>query len=368
MSGIFFQDQARCLVEGGYKVGVVTAEIRRWRELRHNIDLSGLWSVEDGEKQGVRVIRSQQLNVVPRRWRAARWLRQTLWLAERYRRDYGTPDILHAQSTLWGGYAAYILARRWHRPMVVTEHSTAFLRGTVAKWERNWIRMACAPPTIVLAVSPALASSMSAVTGGPVPDVVPNLVDTEFFRPPQSPSPAPFDLLCVAMLEQKKGIDVLLESLARLKKFGRGVRLQVIGDGSERSALETLTNQLGLRRFVTFTGLASRRQVRAAMWNTKAFVLPSRVETFGLVLAEALACGIPVVATRCGGPESFLRMPFGRVVPPDDVDALAEAIAGVLSASQLSSSKEGRDYAVTEFGPSAFRARIENIYHIARVH
>src|SRR5690606_9435676 len=90
---------------------------------------------------------------------------------------------------------------------------------------------------------------------------------------------------------------------------------------------------------VTFLGKLSRGEVRMALSNCNAFVLPSRFETFGVVLVEALAMGVPVIATRCGGPEDIVTENTGVLVPVDDRQALAEALESVL----LSPDKWDRD-------------------------
>ena len=361
-NGIFFQDQARCLASGGYQVGVIAVETRRWRSQQGGSQLSGLTDVTDRDERGVRVVRATVMNVVPRRWRAARWLRRTCGLAEQYATRYGMPDVLHAQSTLWGGYAALLLARQWGRPMVITEHSSAFFSGFIRGWECRLIRSACATPTRVLAVSPGLAAAVADIAGGQPPVVVPNLVDTDFFAPSSTPSTDPVDLLCVAHLDRKKGVDVLLSALSVLEKEGLRLSLRIVGDGPERASLERSARQLGVADRVTFTGLASRLEVRKAMWNARVFVLPSRVETFGLVLAEAMACGLPVVATRSGGPESFVQEPFGWLVPSDDVASLATALMSASNAERASIARSARSFAVTEFGPSALLSRLGQVY------
>jgi glycosyltransferase involved in cell wall biosynthesis len=220
----------------------------------------------------------------------------------------------------------------------------------------------------MLAVSPALAEALAKITGDGLPAIVPNVVDTGFFRPPPRPPVDPVEVLCVAMLNKNKGIDVLLEAVSLLRRQGCAVRLRVIGEGPERAFLEVRSAQLGLERDIVFAGAATRTEVREAMWNARVFVLPSRVETFGLVLAEAMACGLPVVATRSGGPESFLRPPFGRLVATGDALALASGIAEALDLEPGAVTSAARAHAVSQFGPDAFRAHLARVYGKVRPH
>lgn len=362
VSGVFFRDQARLLQQGGYRVGVVFAETRPWRQFGWRAFGSGLGATTLLDEEGVTTARSALLNVVSRRWRARRWVAETIRLAEVYASSHGYPDVLHAQSTLWAGTAALLLARRWRKPLVITEHSTAFLRGLVTPWERRWIREACALPTRTLAVGPALADALAAVAGGALPAVIPNVVEAEFFEAPTVDPTRTVDILCVALLEPKKGIDILLEAVAELHRHTPGLRVRVIGGGPALPSLLARRASLGLDHVVAFTGSCGRGEVRAAMRTARLFVLPSRVETFGLVLAEAMASGLPVVATRCGGPEAFVRPPFGWLVPPEDGSQLASAIGEALAASKRVGGAGPRAYALAEFGPDVFRARMEQVY------
>ena len=136
-------------------------------------------------------------------------------------------------------------------------------------------------------------------------DVIGNVVRTDLFRPtPRAAHTAPARLLCVALLTREKGIGDLIEAAALLVARGApAFELVIGGDGPDRARLERLCARHGIASLVHFAGLLDRDGVRARMQACDGFILPSWAETFGLVLGEALACGRPVVATRCGGPE-----------------------------------------------------------------
>jgi glycosyltransferase involved in cell wall biosynthesis len=92
------------------------------------------------------------------------------------------------------------------------------------------------------------------------------------------------------------------------------------------------------------------------------FVLPSLVETFGVVVIEAMACGKPVIATTCGGPENFLLSEHGILVPPGDPEALASAMSLILSKLADYNPSSIRRYALTNFGSETFAENIIGIY------
>ena len=101
------------------------------------------------------------------------------------------------------------------------------------------------------------------------------------------------------------------------------------------------------------------------MAESAVVVLPSRAESFGAVLVEALACGTPVVATRCGGPEDIVRDGVGELVPVEDPVALAEALGRVLAEPARYDREHLRRYAVERFGWDVIVEQVHDVYRDA---
>jgi glycosyltransferase involved in cell wall biosynthesis len=137
-------------------------------------------------------------------------------------------------------------------------------------------------------------------------------------------------LLFIGNLVPVKAVDVLLEACALLAKGGRGFRLNIIGQGPLRGRLEQLAARLGIAGRVMFLG--SRPQPELADWYRASdlFVLPSHSEGVPNVLLEASACDTPWVATSVGGIPEIVHLGRGRLVPPANPTALAEAIGRAL--------------------------------------
>jgi glycosyltransferase involved in cell wall biosynthesis len=113
---------------------------------------------------------------------------------------------------------------------------------------------------------------------------------------------------------------------------------------------------------VRFAGGLAPREVAARMRGSALLVLPSRRESFGGVLVEALACGTPVVATRCGGPEEIVTPELGSLAPVEDPPALASAIADVLARRASFRPECLREAAVGSYGMAATAERLRAIY------
>ena len=145
-------------------------------------------------------------------------------------------------------------------------------------------------------------------------------------------------LLCIAMHNEKKGLDVLLYAFAELQKTHPFLDLVLVGDGPLTHQLKVLAARLAIIDKVKFLGRQGRSRVAELLRDCEVFVLPSRSEPFGIVLIEAMAFRKPIVSTRVGGiPEIIEDRKNGILVEPDAPNALAEAICMVLGDKDLRS-------------------------------
>jgi glycosyltransferase involved in cell wall biosynthesis len=160
-----------------------------------------------------------------------------------------------------------------------------------------------------------------------------NGIDLQRFTPPPAGRPGPPTAIAVANLIPEKGIHVLIEAFSRIDM--PEARLQVVGDGPELGRLQEFARSRGVEARVNFLGLQD--EVHKLLQAAHVFVHPCIwEEAFGLTLAEALATGLPIVASRIGAiPEIVTDGGTGLLVPPGDVNALATALGRVLRDSAL---------------------------------
>ena len=135
----------------------------------------------------------------------------------------------------------------------------------------------------------------------------------------------------------KKGFDVLLRAAAEAVGQDATFRLEIGGDGPERKALHSLAGQLGIADRVRFCGWVD--DVAAFLADADLFVLPSRIEPFGIVVLEAMACGVPIVATRVSGPLEILDESTALLVPSDDPAAMAAAMTATFEAPDAAAAR-----------------------------
>lgn len=327
-AGIFFKEQCQSLAAAGLDVSVIFAETRRLRQLSFRALLEQHFQVIKSTEGGVDTTRLRGWNPLMatlgggRRW--TKWMTE---LVRSYFRRYGRPDIVHAHNSLWAGYAASQVAHELNVPYVVTEHSSDFLFKESLGEAHGFAKEALSRSCRVLAVSSALAKAMERHFRGLSVQVVPNVVDTDFFVPPLGNRPKDrVRFLVLARLIPAKRVDWILRSFANAFRLDARLSLEVGGDGPERPGLEKLASELGIASQVTFLGALSREQVRQALWRANAFVLASEVETFGVVFAEAMSTGLPVISTDSGGPKDIVTRDSGILVPANDENALTTAL------------------------------------------
>jgi glycosyltransferase involved in cell wall biosynthesis len=179
--------------------------------------------------------------------------------------------------------------------------------------------------------------------------------------PPQPRVSAPFTFYAQAHLTPRKGFDLLIRAFATRFRGDRTCRLVIGGGGAIRADLEALAASTGVQSQVTFLGAIPRDVVRDSMWAANCFVLPSHAENFGVVLIEALSTGLPVISTRCGGPEDIITDEVGLLLRPGDEQGLAEALWTMRNRPAYAP-EAVRTYAVARFGYAAVGARLRDYY------
>jgi glycosyltransferase involved in cell wall biosynthesis len=289
------------------------------------------------------------------------WLALSETLVKAYVARFGMPDMLHAHVALWAGTLGIRMRRALARPCVVTEHSSQILRGDLDRVERREAARVYRDADAVLALSQGLLTSVRSLARVQLGGVVPETVDFEFFtRPPAPRSRTPFTFVSVCNLVMGKRVDILIRAFARAVRARAAIRLVIVGTGADAPALQRLARNCGLEAHVEFTGGLPPDRVRERLWKANALVLSSAFETFGMVLVEALATGIPVISTRCGGPEEIVQPGLGLLVDRDDEEGLSGAMLAMTEHSYSESTL--RERALARFGFDAVAQQLVCLY------
>jgi teichuronic acid biosynthesis glycosyltransferase TuaC len=282
-------------------------------------------------------------------------------------------DLIHAHFIYPDGVVGARLARRYDVPLVITEH--AFWQPWLDQYPlvRKQALAAAHASAFHIAVSHSVRQNIAQFTGeSDRLRVIPVGVDMEVFTPlPHGQEHDSDSILFVGRIHETKGVDVLLHAMRLLVNRRPTVRLSLIGGSfypqwrEQEDRLKRLSDELGLTEHVRFLGVQPPERVAEAMRRSTLLVLPSRRETLGAVLIEALACGTPVVATRCGGPEDVVTESVGRLVPKEDPSSLAKAMESVLDQRQRYDRQELRNYITDHFSWNKVAEQTIELYRLA---
>lgn len=285
------------------------------------------------------------------------------------------PDIIHAQH-IW---CLAWLAAKHGVPTVVTTHGTDLMG--CEKWRefRGFAELAAKSCKRVIAVSGdnmrALHRALPHTAGKTV--MLRNGYNEDVFFPVEADKKALMDelgieyngeqiVLFVGKLTAFKGVDTLLRAAKLYEGLEKGrILTLIVGNGEERKRLEALSADLGLNG-THFLGHRNQDMLRRLYSSADVLAVPSRREPFGLVAVEAMACGLPVVASNEGGLPEFINSGVGALVPVDNEDMLCAAILDELLRSHDSPGR--RDaiaaYARDNFTQRLFVVRLEQIYSL----
>jgi glycogen(starch) synthase len=259
-------------------------------------------------------------------------------VADRLVNERFARGVVHAHTVYPDGAGAVALAERLGWPLVITEHSSFVDRIVAVPALRERYERALAAAHTVLAVSEMLAGELR--TAFPVHAakiaVLPNAVPVDLFRSEPQVERVTDELLFVGYRKATKGIENLLRAVALAHERRPAITLRLLGrspDEVTEAGWQALAGELGISDVVRFEPAIDRAGIAAAMARASLFVHPSPRETFGVVAVEALASGLPVVATDSGGVSEILGPnpdDLGGLVAVDDPEALADGIVRIL--------------------------------------
>ncbi len=294
-------------------------------------------------------------------WRA---LGRLMGMARRFK-----ADVLHAHNS-GPAFWAVLAGRALGVPVVVTRHGSSFQQKNL--WLRRLTgflsrRCVCVSRSVL-----DLATNVDRIPARRLA-LIYNGVDTLRF----SPDPAARDrtrrelglagqeklVISVGRLAPEKAFGDLLSAVAALRAQGRAVQPLLVGEGPERARLSEIASGLGLASGQVLIG--ARRDVATLLNAADVYCLSSLSEGLSMALLEAMACGLPVVATRVGGnPEAVADGENGLLVPSGDPAGLAEALGRVLDQPELASAmaQASRSLAEARFSQESMLAGYDRIY------
>jgi len=281
---------------------------------------------------------------------------------KKFESDFQKPDIIHAHAAFPAGHIAKKLSLIYKIPYIITEHMSPFPHKQFLNKKGRMqprLREAYSNSFCNICVSESLQRKMISF-GIERTIVVPNLVDEDFFIPCVSTKKnEPFTFFSLGRMVPQKGIDLLLTAFSQID--GK-VTLRIGGSGALLNEYKKLSAYLGIESSVQWLGELDKAAVLYEFQNCDAFVLPSRHESMGLVFAEAMACGKPVIATICGGPEEFVTDDCGFLVNVENNKQLVEAMKKMIAQRDKFYDKVIRKHFEARFSKEVVCKQIHEVY------
>lgn len=333
LGGRFFEELSKSIASENVSVDILFNEEKSMKR----ICINDFFETNVFEKdENINIYRTAfyripKLNILNER----RYVKSCFRNYKKYAKKYGHPDIIHVHSVLWAGVVANKIFEKFKIPFVITEHRSRFIANMqqaddlIKKRFIPKIKISLRNAAYVTCVSPALYSKLIDIE--PVVSAklvtIPNTIDSSDFYYTHSVKNEQFTFFCLANLTFVKGVDILLKAFSIvLKTFSRNIILNIGGNGPELTNLKNMAASLKISDNVNFLLKLSREQVIEQMKKSEAFVLSSRFEAFGVVYIEAAASGLPLIATKSGGPEFIVNSENGFLSENENAEMLAEKI------------------------------------------
>jgi len=300
-------------------------------------------------------------------------------------KKYGKIDLIHAQSFFWAGVESAKISMKYNIPLIITEHHSRFLVGKEKLENIKVLQKTIENSSKVVFVSNALKDSF--ITNILHDQnyqlskflVIPNLVPDDFFKNLNEKSSKIYDDIdrkfkidkskfifsTIANLKPSKGFDLVIDSFyeafSKIKNLDKVVLL-IGGEGSYKSSIQSKIEKYNLKNNIILLGQLSRQEVEYILENSDCFVYGSEYETFGVVLAEALAKGVSVITTDCKGPIDFINETNGIIVKERKIDEFSNALLNIYNNKNRFDKEKIKQFAFENLSETAFIKRYKKLY------
>lgn len=294
-----------------------------------------------------------------------RYVRATIMGYRLIREQRFSPDLCHVHIMTRPSLLALYLKKIDKIPFVITEQWTGYASGVYKGWnsiKKSIHRYFLENSSLITAVSNNLRKILSSITSKRI-EVVPNIVDSDFQYVPANSSDKVIILTVADLYDKKKNVSDVIKTIGEIYQTNKNIEYHIIGDGEDSEFLkEIASNSIKENDLVHFHGGQPNTYVAEFLRKVDFVVINSNFETFCVIAIEALATGKPVVVTRSGGPEEFVREDFGIVIDKGDRKALKESILEMIRTCRSYDGKKMSSFVKEEFSPESVGKRFFKLY------
>ena len=319
--GCFEKDQAEALSLLGHQVTILSVDTRfrfYWRKLGIQFGVHN-----NIASFNIFLMPYALLFFLPKKIKDVFYAWQLELIYKRAVLQYGQPDVIYSHY-LNNTLKAIPLRKKYHVPIVAMEHWSQMAYAHIPNNTISTAKHVYSSIDQLITVSSALKYNILQKVGFDS-IVIPNMVGKEFhYLTTYQKEKKSIQLITTGRLIPEKHFDMLIQAVANISSLP--LRLSIIGNGSEMNRLKKLVHELQIEDKVQLMGHKSKQEIVTLLQESDIFVLPSQSETFGVAYIEALACGLPIIATDCGGPRDIVTNSNGLLIPINNQQALEQAI------------------------------------------
>lgn len=277
------------------------------------------------------------------------------------KKNYGTPDLIHAHVMLYAGVFSFIVNLIEKVPYIITEHSTLYNSNNLPKTKKQILRPVSKNSKFILPVSKALQNRLSTLGIVGHFEVIPNVVNTTIFKHIIHKNNK-FEFLHISSFSEEKNIPGLMSSIKTLSQLRQDFHFTIAGDGDINYVLELKKKFQIEDKYLTILGKLDESGVATLMQYSDVFVLFSNDENLPCVILESFCSGIPVISTNVGGiSEVLFENELGALINKNDENSLVDTFLSIIS----NTTKYDKNY-ISEYGKQNFSEEIigKKIYEI----
>ncbi len=324
LMGIYHKEFTNALNKNGIKADMLFIDRKR---LSNPIKYLFMKSREIIEEDNYKVYKFKMLNLRPISFnlQMKSYVKVFNKALDYYINKNGKPDIIHAMVSVPAGYAA--TKNKYNIPVIVTEHGGAVGRLYKDEPFKKYGQYVLNHATIST-VSNYLKDIVLKYTDYCA--VIPNQVNIEIFKNNVNRKiNKEFKLITVCALREGKCLDLAFKAIKKLISDGMNIDYTIVGDGFLENKYKEACVDIGVLNNVHFVGRKNKEEIAEYLKKSHALLITSNLESFAIPGVEALASGIPVISTRCKGPEEYIDSKCGVLTKIGDVDDLAMGIKKV---------------------------------------
>ena len=363
-AGSFVEEQAIMFLKKGHKVTILHPFLmgqffdKSWKK-------KAVSSINNDD--GINTIRVGIPPVFPKVKRLSykKLTKKCIDLFDDYSSKEGAPDIIHSHSFFMGGLIGYELSNKYNIPLFHTEHASSLITNSQEynKTDINWVKRGFFHAKKVFFVSTFSKEKTLQKLNlhSKNIEVLPNIVDSYFFNISLKNYNNKFNYLIIGSFNDNKNQALAIESFAKTVKVFPKSTLTVIGKGKHKNELLLLANKLNVQDKINWKQDLTRQEIKTNIVNTDVILSCSKIETFGLTIAEGHACGKPAIATNSGGVNDIITKLNG-IITTYEIKDFSESMIKVQRNYETFRSQEIRDTCKSAFSEEVIYDKILNFY------